>query len=218
MSWEQIQPFMVAVLSLLAIVDPLGCLPVFTTMTMDVSDNERRFMYRLAGMVSMVTVMVMAVIGEFILQEVFHVRFGSFMIGGGLLLVVIGVRDIVFGHGGSRLAAKKKMGDFCDHRREQLIARAVSPLACPFLVGPGSIVTSMLIVSEDKLGLGMGLLAVATAFVVVLLILNWGHLLSRILGKIGPIVIARIMMIFITALGVEFIYQGIIELIKDASP
>ena len=168
-------------------------------------------MFRLAGLVAMGTVLVMAVVGEFILHYVFHIDFGAFMIAGGVLLVIIGVRTIVMGHLGERRASSESSAA-SDKRREQLIARAVSPLACPMIVGPGSIVASLLIVKNDELGMAMGLAAVVVAFLLTLAVLNWGHLILRALGRMGPIIIARIMMIFVTAIGVQYIYNGILEL------
>ncbi|HHH75656.1 MAG TPA: MarC family protein [Phycisphaerae bacterium] len=211
--WEFVRHFAQATIGLIAILDPVGCLPGFDAMTLDVSKAERRFMYRVTGIVSLITVLAMALVGQFVLDYVFRIRFESFMVGGGLLLVVVGVKNIIFGEA---MAAATDCGlNGSKERREQLIMRAVCPLACPLLVGPGSIVTSMLIVQDPALGVGWGLIAIALAFSVVIMVLNWGHLIMGIFGRFGPLIVARITMIFVTAIGVEFMVRGLKALFFD---
>lgn len=206
--WTSLQPFVASVVSLFAIIDPLGGLPVFLSMTNDLPSRAQRYVFRVAWLISLGGVVVMAYAGELILQYVFHVEFGSFMIGGGLVLAVVAVRTIVSGHAGNNQPAAQ-----AGSAREQLIARAASPIACPLMVGPGSIVTSMFIVRQQ--GPIVGLLAIVVAFGLVLAVLHWSQLLIRRLGRIGPIIIERIMMIFIAAIGVDFIYRGIVQLFPE---
>ncbi len=170
---------------------------------------------RITGVVALVTVLVMAVLGQFVLDYVFRISFESFMVGGGLLLVVVGVKNIIFGENPNPAADCGINGP--KERREQLVLRAVCPLACPLLVGPGSIVTSMLIVQDPTLGIGWGLIAIALAFSVVLIVLNWGHLIMKIFGRFGPLIVARITMIFVTAIGVEFMVRGLKSLFFDCN-
>lgn len=202
--WSDIQPFVAAVVSLFAIIDPIGGLPVFLGMTSDLPAPAQRYVFRMAVLISTVGVIVMAFAGELILHHVFHVEFGSFMIGGGVLLVVVAVRTIVVGHAGGSEDVSTGSA------RERLIARAASPIACPLMVGPGSIVTSMFIVRQHGPWFGLG--AMIAAFLLVLAVLQGSHWLIRRLGRIGPIIVERLMMIFIAAIGVDFIYRGILTL------
>jgi multiple antibiotic resistance protein len=208
LEWSNIQPIIESSISLFAICDPLGVLPMFCGLTADVEPREQRFMFRMAGVISLVAVMLMSVFGDFVLSSVFHIRFGSFMIGGGIVMLVVAIRSII----GSESARQDNVRSAQSGRtrRESLIARAACPLACPLIVGPGSIVTSMLIVNRH--GLGMGMVAILIAFLAVLAVMNWGHLLMKVLGRIGLIIIERILMIFVAAIGAEFIVKGVVEL------
>jgi len=213
--WELVRHFAQATIGLVAILDPIGCLPSFNAMTLDVSAPERRFMYRITGVVALITVLVMALVGQFVLDYVFRISFESFMVGGGLLLIIVGVKNILFGENPHTAGDCGINGT--KERREQLVMRAICPLACPLLVGPGSIVTSMLIVQDPALGIGWGLIAIALAFSVVLIVLNWGHLIMKIFGRFGPLIVARITMIFVTAIGVEFMVRGLKALFFDCN-
>ena len=209
-NWDLFQHIFQATIGLVAILDPIGCLPSFNAMTSDVSSSERRFMYRVTGVVSLFTVLLMALVGQFILDHVFHIRFDSFKVAGGLLLVIVGVKNIIF------MEDKTDPGQCSlsstSERREHLIRRAICPLACPLLVGPGSIVTSMLIVQNPHLGMLWALVPIILAFMVVLAVLNWGHLIMKIFGRFGPVIAARLTMIFVTAIGVEFMVTGLLAL------
>ena len=90
-------------------------------------------------------------------------------------------------------------------------------MACPVLVGPGSIVTAILIVNHNTMRLGfpagilMGLAEMAVASLLVVIVMHWGQLVTRLLGRIGSIIVSRVLMIFLCAIGMEFIYRGILE-------
>lgn len=64
----------------------------------------------------------------------------------------------------------------------------------------------------NSLGLAQGLLAMAFAVGTMVLVMCYAHVILRKAGRIAPVVIARILMIFLAALGVEFIYRGLIDL------
>ena len=55
----------------------------------------------------------------------------------------------------------------------------------PLLVGPGSIVNVMLISQHN--GRIFAVLACLAAFVFVILILNYSHLLYRVMGRVGSL-------------------------------
>jgi multiple antibiotic resistance protein len=217
MSWENVREFMEAVVSIFAIVNPIGGLPIFLALTEDLTDQERRRLFRLAGVISLAIICVMAVAGRYLVTVVFHISFAEFMFGGGLILIVIGVMSMVE----KPEARRDRIAMDPQERKLQEIRLAVSPIASPLLVGPGSIVTVMLIVARQGQayhstfdGMLYGLAACLVAFVFVILILNYASLAFRLMGTVGSIAVGRVMEIFIVALGVNFVFTAI----KDAFP
>ena len=73
LEWSNIQPIIESSISLFAICDPIGVLPMFCGLTADVESREQRFMFRMAGVISLVAVMLMSVFGDFVLSYVFHI-------------------------------------------------------------------------------------------------------------------------------------------------
>jgi multiple antibiotic resistance protein len=206
MSWTHVQPFVEAVITLFAIVNPIYVLPILNGLTSDVTFAEQRMMFRVAALVGSATVIVVGVLGEFVMVNVFHVGLGSLMVACGVLLVIVCVKNMIM-DGPVGLEAPSGVGT--EKRRQQLIARAVSPMACPVLVGPGSIVTAILIVNHN--GFWMGLAAMTTASLLVVIVMHWGQLVTRLLGRIGSIIVSRVLMIFLAAIGMEFVYRGIAQ-------
>ncbi|MBE3070891.1 MAG: MarC family protein [Planctomycetes bacterium] len=199
---EQVRVFGEAAISIFAIVNPIGGLPVFVSLTEDTPPHERRRVFRLAGATALVIISVMALAGQFLMNDVFQVGMEEFAFGGGLLLVVIGIRSLL------ERPEQRQAGLVDDSaRRLAQVRLAVSPIASPLLVGPGAIVTVMLIVNQHGRLFALG--ACLVAFVFVILILNYAHLLYRLMRPVGSLAIGRVMQIFIVAIGVKFCFQAL---------
>ncbi len=201
--------FTKASLGLFAVLNPFYVMPVFGSLVTDCNEQEKKFLFRTSSITAAVIVIVMGVIGQFLLQDVFQIRIGSMLIAGGVLLFIVALRNMVAGASEEKKSAEQASG-LSDTRRGQLISRAVSPMAFPVLVGPGSIIAAILAVNE--LGLAQGLLAMAFAVGTMVLVMCYAHVLLRKAGRIAPVVISRILMIFLAGLGVEFIYRGLVDL------
>ena len=215
MSWDQVNLFIESVVSIFAIVTPGGNLPIFLSLTEDASPRERQRVFRLATLVAFGIVAAMALVGQYLLWHVFHITFDEFRFGGGLILIVVGIRRI--------LARPERHGatavDPASRESEQ-IRLAVSPIASPLLVGPGTIVTVMLVVNRATGSMGFlggelyALSACLINFVLVGLVLNWSHLAYRFMGRIGATAVGRVMDIFIVAIGVKFIFDSVAAFVQ----
>jgi len=199
---EEIRIFSEAVISVFAIVNPIGNLPVFVGLTEDAPPSDRRRVFRLAGLTALVIICAMALIGQGLMHDVFHLSLEEFAFGGGLLLVVIGIYHILQGS-----EPRGAMPADEEERHLQQIRLAISPIASPLLVGPGAIVTVMLLANQHGRLFAVG--ACLAAFVFVILILNYAHLIYRLMGRVVSIAIGRVMQIFIVAIGVKFCFEAI---------
>jgi len=201
---EAARVFSEAAISIFAIVNPIGGLPAFVALTEDVPKAERRRLFRLAGVAALVIICLMALAGQVLMHNVFHVTMQEFAFGGGLLLVVIGMRGIL-------QDPKPASGPAADADAQRRLAMrlAISPIASPLLVGPGSIVNVMLLANEH--GRLFAVAACLTAFVFVILILNYAHVVYRLMGQVAALAFGRVMQIFIIAIGVKFCFQAAVK-------
>lgn len=206
MNFFDISGFAEAVVSIFVIVNPLGNLPLFAGLAEGVPDRKKRRVFHLAGLVAFCIISAFAVVGKYAMRDVFHITIAEFTFGGGLLLVVIGIYNI--------MATSRQPAHTVDAQNpaavsEQEITLAVSPIAFPLLVGPGSIVTVMLIV--DHHGSLYGVAASAMAFIFVMAVLHWSDRLIKLMGKVGAVAIGRVLQIFIVAMGVHFIFTALTQ-------
>ena len=95
MSWNDVQPFVEAVITLFAIMNPIYVLPIFNGLTSDVTFREQQMMFRVAAIGWNATVIVVGVLGEVLMRKVFGVGLGSLMVACGVMLVVVCVRNMI---------------------------------------------------------------------------------------------------------------------------
>jgi multiple antibiotic resistance protein len=90
---------------------------------------------------------------------------------------------------------------------------AITPLAIPMLAGPGAISTVIVLSSQARglLELGVVYAAVVITGVVSYLVLRIGENVLRRLGKTGIRVLTRIMGLILAAVAVQFVLSGIKE-------
>ncbi|MGQ9468703.1 MAG: MarC family protein [Nitrososphaerales archaeon] len=179
-------------LALFIIVDPLGNVPIFISLTENMSLEQRRKAFRTATIVSFILLLVFALIGQQIL-EVFRISPQSFMVAGGLLLLVIAIKLLIFGGWDEKRILPESVG--------------AVPIATPLLIGPGAITTTIVMLQTS--GLLSTLMSVLIIFFTIWLVLRFIERIHKILGTTGSAVIARIMAIFIAAIAVGFITDGI---------
>jgi len=176
--------------ALFIVVNPLGSVPIFMGLTKNMDESQRRKTFQLATVSGLILLTVFSLLGQNILL-LFGISLNSFMIAGGVLLLVVAVRLLIVG-GWS----------------EQIVSESVGavPIGCPLLVGPGAITTSIL--SLQSSGILTTLLSVLLTFIIVWLILRFIDPIYQVLGKNGSLVITRVMALLIASIAIQYILQG----------
>ena len=190
--------------SLLAMVNPLGALPIFVGLTGDYQPGQRRRTALRACMAAAAVLFVFALFGSVILRF-FGITTHAFRIAGGILF---------FGVGWDMLQARRARSKTTPEEEVESAARedvAVVPLGIPTLAGPGAITTVVALM--DQAPGPAAALAVYGAIVAVLLIslavLMAAPALLRLLGQTGINVMTRIMGLLIMVVGVQFVLDGL---------
>jgi multiple antibiotic resistance protein len=193
-------------LAVFIVIDPFGIVPVFISLTAGFTPRRRRATILKATAVAFVVLCLFIFSGNAILRFL-GIQPGSFFIAGGILMFIVSM-DLLLGKPGRT----KTSGDEQGEGRDDV---SIFPLAIPMLAGPGAITTILLYVSED--GLPGVILPVLTGSVALALALAGVTMLAstfflRVLGRTGVSVIERIMGIVLTALSVQFVYDGLLKL------
>jgi len=193
---------------LLAIVNPIGAIPMFLSLTTSQSRRERNRTSLLAATTVLLVLAVSLVMGEAILHF-FGITIASFRVAGGILILLIAISMM---H--AKLSAVKQTEEeTLDAAEKDSIA--VVPIGLPLLAGPGAISTIILFAHRDSSlthyligGIEILLLAIS-----IWLSFRLAPTIGKLLGKTGINIITRIMGLIIAALGVEFIANGLKQLL-----
>ncbi len=181
-----------AILALFIIVDPFGNIPIFISATEKMTQPERKRVFRTATLTGLILLIVFSVTGQGILT-LFGISLYSFMIAGGILLLIIAIKLLIEGEWNKPAGSLDTLG--------------AVPLAVPLLVGPGAITTTML--NFQEFGIRIALIAVIVVFAIVWLVSRLIEPIHRFLGKSGATIIASIMALLIAAIAVQYIITGI---------
>ncbi|MFC0180127.1 YchE family NAAT transporter [Thorsellia kenyensis] len=191
-------------IGLFAVVNPIGILPVFISMTTYHSAAMRHKVNLTATSAVAIILFVSLILGEAVLR-LFGISLDSFRIAGGILIMSIAM-TMISGKLGEEKQNKQE-------KQENVIKEniGVVPLALPLMAGPGAI--SSTIVWSTKYSDWQYI--VGFTFAVILfavccwLIFKAAPYFVKILGQTGINVVTRIMGLILMALGVEFIVTGI---------
>lgn len=195
--------------SLFAIVDPIGSVPLFLSATHGWSIDRRAQAARVAALTVFVVLGVAVFLGESLITF-FGISLASFSVGGGILLLLLAI---------SMMQAQRTPIRQTEEEAVEAVEResvGVVPLGIPLLAGPGAI-TQVIIAGHDSgtalllhqllLLLPIGLVALA-----VWLTFRVAMPLSHRLGATGIHIVTRLMGLIIAAISVEMIARGLLKL------
>jgi MarC family membrane protein len=212
-------------IAVFAVLNPIGNLPIFVDITAPLRPGVRVAMAVLISVVICVALVVFLFTGQAVLSF-FGISLPAFQIAGGIVLLLMGLGMIAgkaHGVGKKLTAGEEKRGLLSDFQEAEAgLKDVIVPIAFPLFVGPGSMSTVVLYAAKadghwDTL-LGMaGTLILVGALTGVILVLS--GLISRVLGHNGMQVATRILGLFIVAIGVQFMLNGLsaVSTIIDAS-
>lgn len=196
--------FIVALSTLLTIVNPLGALGPFLAMTLSDDEPKRRSIALRACAVSGVVLAACALVGAFIFRF-YGITLPALKITGGVLLFIVAFDMINARPSRSRQTAEEQSEGAV---KEDI---AVFPLAIPLLSGPGSIASVFIL--ADKAGGWVHhielYVAIGATLTVCYFLLSEAHRVVRVLGQIGINVLSRLMGLVLAAIAVQFVLDGV---------
>jgi len=194
--------------ALIVIVNPIGAIPLFITLTRDQPDGER---FRTARVTSVTVgvVLISAIFAGEPLLSFFGISLASFKVGGGILILLMAVAMLRARHGDVRHTKEESA------EAEEKEAVGVVPLAIPLLAGPGAMSTAIVLAHNADAWFDMVFLGLAVLFVAAMV---WSALrladpIAGALGQTGINIVTRVMGLILAAVGVEFITSGLSKLL-----
>ena len=181
-----------ATISLFAVINPIGTIPLFANITQKMQKKERDRVLKTTVITASALLILFAVSGTQILS-IFGITISSFMIAGGILLFVVSIELLT--HGGWRFG-----GTVSDES-------GVVPLAFPLLAGPGAITT--VILSFQMSGLMVTILSIAIVIGITYIVFFLTGTIYKILGRRGSLIVTRIFAVLVAAIAVQYVVDGL---------
>jgi multiple antibiotic resistance protein len=205
--------FSKTVISLFVIVDPVGNVPLFLTVTEKWTRERRAHTSRLAAVTVFVVLSLAALLGDKILK-LFGISLASFSVGSGILLMMLAI---------SMLQARTSLLRQTPEEAEEAVVRdaiGAVPLGVPLLAGPGAISNVMVSVHQHPGWLNLLLILIPIGIVSVSVWTSFVFALpiARRLGNTGIHIVTRLMGLILAALAVELMARGLMTLFPGLKP
>lgn len=194
--------------SFFTLINPLGTMPIFLTMTADLTDQQRKATARKASLVSFITIICFALSGQ-LLFKFFGISVNSFKIVGGVIFFMMGMDMLQ-----ARLSAVKIKENEVKNYVNDI---SITPLAIPMICGPGAITNSIVLMEGANTFSKIIILFIAIAAIVfaTYLILLSSTKIIKILGQTGINVMMRLMGLIVMVIAVEFFLSGLKPIARD---
>ena len=182
-------------LVLFFVMDPLGNLPVFSSVLERVDPKRRRIVLARELLIALAFLVLFLFVGRKVL-DVLHLQQEAIQVGGGIVLFVIALRLIFPPERG--LLGEPLEGE-----------PLVFPLAVPLIAGPSALATILFLVESGPDQRVAGLIAVVCAWAATASILLASSFILRIVGRRGIHAIERLMGMILVMLAIQMVLEGV---------
>jgi multiple antibiotic resistance protein len=196
---QALQEFGLTFVPLFVAMDAVGVLPILLPLTVNMSSHERVRIIRWAMITALALGLGFVVVGKGIFLFL-DIKVADFLVAGGIILFVLAAKDIITG----------KMVSEEDLTGGGTIGAV--PLGTPLIVGP-AVLTTLLILIE-KYPIYMVIVAFIVNLAIVWLLISQINRVMRFLGQAGAKVISKIIGLFLAAIAVKMISQGVLEILR----
>lgn len=208
-----IELFLSAFVTLFVVIDPPGCVPIFSSLTAGTSPGHRRTMAIRSSLIAAGVLVAFALGGEAFLSAL-GITLPAFKIAGGIMVFVIAI-DMVFEKRTQRRenrAEEVKSSVAASGKPLEEEDISVFPMAIPMLAGPGSIASVMLL--SARTGGDIASEAVVLAALLAVVALTFLSLLAagpimRFMGAKFEGALTRLLGVVLAALAAQFVVDGI---------
>jgi len=190
--------FLLTFIPLFVAIDPLGTLPLFLSLTEGLLVSEKR-RHAVEAMATALILGIVFTVGGHLILSLLGITSADFKIAGGLLLLIFSIREI-FG-----FTSKRTEGAPADH------LMGIVPLGIPLIMGPATI-TTLLILREER-GYPLIVTALAANLLISLTVFLFSERIIRLVGEAVFKVTAKVVGIFLAAIGIMMIRKGVEVLI-----
>ncbi len=194
-------------IGLASIINPFGNMPIFLSLTQKQNDSQRYGTAFKATFTLLIVLLIALMAGQTVL-DFFGISVSSFQVAGGIVILIIALALLR-----PDPSASRQQMEATDAEVQESVA--VVPLGIPILGGPGAISTVIVFaqLQDSWQHYVLVSLAILTVALLCLAIFLLAPTLASLFGQTGMSVITRVTGLIIAAIAIEFIADGIKELL-----
>lgn len=193
--------FFQSFIPLFVAIDVLSVVPIFLSFTEKLDDGGKKKLITSATLTAFAIAIVFLLAGR-LLFRFLGITENDFRIGGGIILLVLSIMDLLFSS--HQDAARSPM---------EMDSLAVVPLGIPLIVGPTSLTTILILV--DSYGYVFTFLSLVLNLMIVWLVFRYSKYIAKFMGKGGAKAFAKVSALFMTAIAVMMIRIGLTNILAQ---
>ncbi|AFC26989.1 MarC family protein [Saprospira grandis] len=202
---------LLAFTSYFSIVNPLSTMPVFMTMTSELTKQQQRATAKKAVIAAFLTMLAFALSGQ-LLFSFFGISANAFRIVGGIIFFQMG-SDMLQARLGRIKVREEEVKSY-------VTDISITPLAIPLICGPGAI-TNSIILMQDADNIAQKFILIGSMALILALtyaILYTSSTISKWLGETGNKIMLRLMGLIVMVIAVEFFLSGLRPILAGIFP
>jgi len=193
-----LQEFGLTFVPLFVAMDAIGVVPILVPLTQDMKVSERSRVVRLAILTALGLGLGFVAIGKGIFLFL-GIQVADFMVAGGLILFLFAAKDLLTG---KMIDAQASVG---------ADMMGVVPLGTPLVVGPAVLTTLLILIDQYSI------IIVVVSFIINLVIawlfLSQANRVVAFLGQGGVRATSKIIGLFLAAIAIKMIRQGVLAIL-----
>lgn len=187
--------FLLSFIPIFVAIDAVGVLPIFIGFTEQLKKKEKRRIIAQSMATAFLIGILFLFLGKWMLKAL-GVNVSDFKIAGGLVLLVIALRDLLRYEKFSKLSPDT-MG--------------AVPIGTPLVTGPAVLTTILILL--DSYGIFLTVLSFTVNLFIAWAVFSYATEISRVLGKAGSKAISKIAHLLLAAIAIMMMRKGIIDTI-----
>lgn len=190
------EKFFLAFIPLFVAIDVFGVLPLFVGLTDGMGDNARKRLVRDATLTAFVISVLFLVAGTIVFSFL-GITEHDFRVGGGIVLLVLAVNDLLFSSESKRTP-------------EPMVG--VVPIGIPLIMGPAALTTIIFLV--NTYGYGWAVASLLANLIIVWVVFAQARIITRVMGKAGSRAVAKVAALFLAGIAVMMVRSGIEAMVR----
>ncbi len=200
---ELAQAFLLCFIPLFVAIDVLSIVPIFIGLTEPVSEGDRRRLVTSATFTALAISLLFLLAGQMIFRFL-GITENDFRIGGGIVLLVLSITDLLFGSHYNRDRGPDG---------NSVTTLGVVPLGIPLIMGPTALTTVLILVESH--GMWLTSASLITNLGIVWVTFRHARKIVALIGPGGAAALSKISSLFLAAIAVMMIRIGITGILNS---